>query len=77
MADRELRYDPASDGVPLTEQSPLRPVMSPAEVDYLVGDLRSELVPRSETPESRARIARYHKLLDGFAGLATAILAAW
>src|SRR6185295_17756520 len=54
-------------GVPLTEQSPLRPVMSPGEVDYLVGDLRSELVPSIDTPETRARLARYHQLLDGFA----------
>ena len=41
--------------------------MSPGEVDYLVGDLRSELVPSVDTPESRARLARYHQLLDGFA----------
>src|SRR6185295_18275295 len=54
-------------GVPLTEQSPLRPVMSPGEVDYLVGDLRSELVPSIDTPETRARLARYHQLLNGFA----------
>jgi len=67
MADRELRFDPTRDGVPLTEQSSLRPVMSPGEVDYLVGDLRTELVPSIDTPESRARLARYHQLLDGFA----------
>ena len=67
VVDRELRFDPARDGVPMTEQSPLRPVMSPGEVDYLVGDLRSELVPSADSPESRARLARYHQLLDGFA----------
>ena len=67
MVDRELRFDPARDGVLLTEQSPLRPVMSPGEVDYLVGDLRSELVPSVDAPESRARLARYHQLLNGFA----------
>jgi hypothetical protein len=67
VADREHRFDPARDGVLLTEQSPLRPVMSPGEVDYLVGDLRSELVPSADAPESRARLARYHQLLDGFA----------
>ena len=65
--DRELRFDPARDAVPLTEQIPLRPVMGPGEVDYLVGDLRSELVPSADTPEARARLARYHQLLDGFA----------
>ncbi len=66
VADREHRFDAARDLVPMTEQSPLRPVMSPGEVDYLVGDLRSELVPSLDTPESRARLARYHQLLDGF-----------
>ncbi len=67
VPDRELRFDAARDGLLLTEQSPLRPVMSPGEVDYLVGDLRSELVPSIDSPESRARLARYHQLLDGFA----------
>jgi hypothetical protein len=66
MVDRELQFDPARDGVPLTEQTSLRPVMSPGEVDYLVGDLRSELVPSVDAPEARARLARYHQLLDGF-----------
>jgi len=65
--DREHRFDPARDAVLLTEQSPLRVVMSPGEVDYLVGDLRSELAPSVDAPESRARLARYHQLLDGFA----------
>jgi hypothetical protein len=67
VADRELRFDPARNGVLLTEQSPLRPVMSPGEVEYLVGDLRSELVSSADALESRARLARYHQLLDGFA----------
>jgi len=66
VADRELRFDPSREAGLLTEQSPLRPVMSPGEVDYLVGDLRSELVPTVDSPESRARLARYHQLLDGF-----------
>ena len=29
--------------------------------------MRSELVPSADSPESRARLARYHQLLDGFA----------
>jgi hypothetical protein len=66
-ADRELRFDTSREGALLTEQSPLRPVMSPGEVDYLVGDLRSELVPSVDAPESLARLTRYHQLLDGFA----------
>jgi hypothetical protein len=67
VADRELRFDPGRDVAPLTEQSALRPVMSPGEVDYLVGDLRAELVPSADSPELRAKLARYHQLLDGFA----------
>src|SRR6188768_2386125 len=67
VADRELRFDPSREAGLLTEQSPLRPVMSPGEVDYLVGDLRSELLPTNDSPESIARLARYHQLLDGFA----------
>jgi len=66
VADRELRFDPAREAALLTEQIPLRPVMLPGEVDYLVGDLRSELVSSVDTPESRLRLARYHQQLDGF-----------
>ena len=66
VKDRELRFEPARDSVLLTEQSPLRPVMSPGEVDYLVGDLRTELVSSSDSPESNARLMRYHQVLDGF-----------
>jgi sulfotransferase family protein/aspartyl/asparaginyl beta-hydroxylase len=67
VTDRELRFEPAREVSLMTEQSPLRPVMSPGEVDYLVGDLRSELLPTNDSPESIARLARYHQLLDGFA----------
>jgi hypothetical protein len=66
VTDREHRFDAGRDDVPMTEQSALRPVMSPGEVDYLVGDLRAELVPSADSPESIARLARYHQLLDGF-----------
>jgi hypothetical protein len=38
-------YDPAQTSVPLTERSLLRPVMAPAEMDLLILDLPSELVP--------------------------------
>jgi hypothetical protein len=64
---RDHRFDPGLEGVPMTEQSPLRPVMSPGEVDYLIGDLRAELVCAVDSPASQARLARYHALLDGFA----------
>jgi hypothetical protein len=67
VADRELRFDAARDLPLLTEQSALRSVMSPGEVDYLVGDLRAELAPTEDSPELHARLTRYHQLLDGFA----------
>jgi hypothetical protein len=66
VGDREHRFDPGREVALLTEQSALRPVMSPGEVDYLVGDLRTELVPSADSPELRAKLARYHQLLDGF-----------
>jgi hypothetical protein len=66
VADREHRFDPGRDVAPLTEQSALRPVMSPGEVDYLVGDLRAELVPSADSPELLARLTRYHQVLNGF-----------
>jgi hypothetical protein len=44
----------------------LRPVMSPAEIDYLVLDLRSELAALTDTPEQSARLAHFHALLEGF-----------
>ena len=67
IQDRELRFDPGQDLAPLTEQSVLRAVMSPGELDYLIGDLRAELVASAESPEMHARLNRYHQLLDGFA----------
>jgi hypothetical protein len=37
--------------------------MAPAEMDLLIHDLRSELVPEGNVPEQRTRLARYHALL--------------
>jgi hypothetical protein len=56
-------YDPAQNATPLTERTILRPVMAPAEMDLLIHDLRSELVPEGNVPEQRTRLARYHALL--------------
>jgi len=58
-----LRYDPARDPAVLSERTALRPVMPPAEVDLLLGDLKAELT--SEDPAGRSdRLARYGDLLD-------------
>lgn len=60
-------YDPARSDTPITEQALPRPVMSPSEMELLILDMRSELVADAETPEQRARLARYHALLLGLA----------
>jgi hypothetical protein len=57
-------YDPGLSARPLTERALSRPVMPPAEMDLLVLDLRSELALDVDTPEHRARLGRYHALLD-------------
>jgi hypothetical protein len=57
-------FEPRSDPVLLTERSRLRPVMNPAEVDLLVGNMRAELVPASDT--ANAQLPLYHALLDSF-----------
>ncbi len=63
---REIRFDPAVQAMPLTEQQPLRPVMPPGEVDYLVLDLRSDLAAAEESATGTQRLAEYHLLVDAF-----------
>ena len=62
----ELRFDPTRDAAPLTERALLAPVMTPAEVDLLILDLRGELIPQTSSPDAQLRLARYHGLLDAF-----------
>ncbi|HVY82043.1 MAG TPA: sulfotransferase [Steroidobacteraceae bacterium] len=63
---RELRFDPSREPTLLTERAVLAPVMTPAEVDLLILDLRSELVPQTESAALQTRLMRYHGLLDAF-----------
>ncbi|MBV9695433.1 MAG: aspartyl/asparaginyl beta-hydroxylase domain-containing protein [Gammaproteobacteria bacterium] len=58
-------YDPERAATPLTEQTLPRPVMSPAEMELLVLDMRGELVAEADTPELRTRLSHYHALLLG------------
>jgi hypothetical protein len=58
------RFDPARDARPLAEQVPLRPVMAPAEVDFLLLDLQSELTAPDDCPPEV--LLRYRGLLDAF-----------
>jgi len=66
LPDRTHRFDPNLDVYPLTERTVLRPVMSPAEIDHLVLDLRAELAASTDSPEQLARLARFHAQLEGF-----------
>lgn len=63
----ERPYDAAKFDTPLCEQIPSPTVMPPSEVELLILDMRSELVVDADTAEHRARLARYHALLLGFA----------
>jgi hypothetical protein len=62
----KLDYEPARNPSLLTERSVLRPVMNPAELELLIGNLRGELVGLSDSNDAQQRLARYHGLLDSF-----------
>jgi LPS sulfotransferase NodH len=59
-------YQPGLESALLTERTLLRPVMSPAEVEFLLLDLRAELATPASSPEQPARIAHLHAVLEGF-----------
>jgi LPS sulfotransferase NodH len=61
---RQLPYVEGRQVMPLTERAKLPAVMMPAEVDFLVLDLRSELVAQETIPDARTRLARYHGMLE-------------
>ena len=63
-ADEEHFFDARRDAFPMTEQASLAPVMAPAEVDFLIMDMRAEIAAQTDTADSSARIARYHTLLE-------------
>lgn len=59
-----VAYAPEKDAKPLTERTVLAPVMTPAEVDLLIADLRDELVVAEDSVPMRARLVRYRGMLD-------------
>src|SRR5277367_5709263 len=61
-----VEYRPGSRPTLLTERNISRPVMNHAEMEMLVGNLRSELLSASDTIGARTQLARYHGLLDAF-----------
>jgi hypothetical protein len=62
---QRIEYDPTRSATPLMERTLPPAVMPPAEMDLLILDMRSELMPEAETAELRARLTRYHGLLLG------------
>jgi LPS sulfotransferase NodH len=62
----EVRYTPGDEPQLITERNELRPVMNPAEVDLLIGNMRGELVAETQAGGSAVQLARYHGLLDAF-----------
>ena len=63
---RTVPYVEGRQAMPLTERAKPPVVMMPAEVDFLVLDLRGELVAKESTAEGRMRLARYHGMLEAF-----------
>jgi Sulfotransferase family/Aspartyl/Asparaginyl beta-hydroxylase len=61
-----VEYRPGSRPALLTERNISRPVMNHAELEMLVGNLRSELLSASDTIGAHQQLARYHGLLDAF-----------
>jgi hypothetical protein len=61
-----LRFRPEFQATLLSERSTLRPVMNPAELELLIGNLRGELIAAADANDSRLRLTRYHALLDAF-----------
>jgi Aspartyl/Asparaginyl beta-hydroxylase len=59
-------WDPAADPAVLTERNERSIVMPAAEVQWLLDDLRQELVPQVDGAEGADSQARFEQLLDSF-----------
>ena len=64
--DVAFAYDPQRPSILMTEQTMLAPVMHPAEVEMLIGDLRAELVTDDAPAAATVQLARYHAMLENF-----------
>jgi hypothetical protein len=65
-AARPVPYVEGRQVTPLTERARPPAVMMPAEVDFLLVDLRSELIAKENTPDARQRLNRYQGMLEAF-----------
>ncbi|HWK50313.1 MAG TPA: sulfotransferase, partial [Steroidobacter sp.] len=63
---RQIPYMPDRQTMPLMERAKLAPVMTPGEVDFLILDLRAELVSHESVPDGRTRLVRFHGMLEAF-----------
>lgn len=63
---RQHRFNPAVEEEVLTETNVAPEIMPAAEVELLVGDLRTELVATDGGEPARRNLARYHGLLEDF-----------
>lgn len=61
---RQVAFSADRQAAPMTERTKLAAVMVPAELDFLILDLRAELVARESAGDGRARLQRYHGLLE-------------
>ena len=63
---RQIPYIADRQMTPLMERARLAAVMTPGELDFLILDLRSELLALETIPDGRTRLVRYHGLLEAF-----------
>ena len=63
---RTMPWNPDAAPRLLTESDQHSPIMPAAEVQLLVDDLRAELTADADTPDARARLARFGLLLESF-----------
>lgn len=63
---RTVAFDPEARAPLLTESGQRTPVMPAAEAQGLIDDLRAELALAVDTPDARARAARFDRLLEDF-----------
>jgi hypothetical protein len=61
-----ISYEPGREPKVLTECNSMRPVMNPAELELLVGNLRGELFLQAASADARQQLVRYHGVLDAF-----------
>lgn len=61
---RRVTFVEDREAAPLTERAKLPAVMMPAEVDFLILDLRGELVASENFADAHTRLARYHGMLE-------------